>query len=213
MIRARHQEMVDEFSLDGSGWARFSLDGKRRFRLARSLVPGVSIAVEDHRATLLRPPDGHVLRIVFLMLNPSTANAFRVDPTVGKCMKFAQRWGAHVLEVANLFAFRSPDPKDLDIAHARAQRPPFDLGFDEDANLEILAACAGASRVIAGWGNNGTRWGRDVEVVELLQSHGIALECLGLTGESHPLHPLARGKKFISLDRSPIRLSPPKDPA
>ncbi len=213
VMAAREQRSVDEFSLDGTGWARFSLDRKKRFRLARSLVPGARLGVTaDHRVTFtMEEAQRHeLIRVVFLMINPSTADAFQPDRTVAKCIQFAEKWGAHILEVVNLFALISPYPTDLDRAYEFARAPIAGLdpreavGMDVDANKEILAACIGAKRVIAAWGNNGSRWGRDIEVMQMMQRWNVQLECLGLTGELHPLHPLARGKWFIPLDREPI---------
>lgn len=202
--------MVDEFSLDRTGWARFSLDRTRRYRLARSLVPGAFLAVKpDHTVTFtMEEAQRHELvRVVFLMINPSTADAFKPDRTVAKCCLFAQKWGAHIIEVVNLFTLVSPYPTDLDLAYAKA--PELErraaVGMDIDANREILSACIGAKRVIAAWGNNGSRWARDIEIMQMMQRWHVTMECLGETGELHPLHPLARGKMFIPLDREPIR--------
>jgi hypothetical protein len=176
--------MIDEFSDDRTGWALFSDDRKLRYRLRRQLSANTSAWAS---------------RVVFVMLNPSTADAFNLDPTVAKCRKFAMRWNADVLEVVNLFAYRSPYPKDLDLAFIRGEM----LGMDNEADIQILAACKGAARVIAAWGNNGVRHGRDQQVHELLQRAGIKLERLGATQDGHPLHPLARGKSHIPLEREP----------
>ena len=206
----REHQMVDEFSLDGSGWARFSADRKKRFRLARSLVPGSTLAVNADHTVTFAMGGADLVRVVFLLINPSVADAFKPDRTVSKCMLFAQKWGAHILEVVNLFTLISPYPTDLDRAASAVMQSNsallnYAVGTDIDANREILSACMGAKRVIAGWGNNGDRWGRDIEVMQMLQRWNVPLECLGLTGEDHPLHPLARGKAFIPLDREPVR--------
>jgi hypothetical protein len=50
---------------------------------------------------------------VFVMLNPSTADAEKSDATVRKCIGFAQRWGLDGISIVNLFAFRSRHPGDL----------------------------------------------------------------------------------------------------
>jgi hypothetical protein len=164
------------------------------------LVPAYRLAIVDGRVMGMTddPSQGfaELTRVVFLMLNPSTANAFKVDPTVGKCVKFAQRWGAQVLEVVNLFALRSPYPADL-YKRIDEEDPTFRNDF------EILSACVGASRVIAAWGNHGALHGRAAAVTKLVTDAGVKLEHLGLTQTHAPLHPLARGKHFIPLDREP----------
>lgn len=173
--------MIDERSLDGIGWARFSDDRTKRYRLSRQLTQNTSQWAS---------------RIVFIMLNPSTADAFKVDPTIRKCCQFAVRWAADVLEVVNLFALRSTDPKALNTAW-----PLVGAGDDNDA--QILQAYVGASRVIAAWGNHGARNDRGAYVRKMLVARGVKLEHLGLTDDGFPKHPLARGKHFIPLTREP----------
>lgn len=193
-------DLIDEVSLDLTGWARFSADRTKRYRLGRVLDSGIGLRVEDGRVVAYHwAPDGVLLaprRVVFVMLNPSTADAFKPDRTIDKCVQFAQRWGAQVVEAVNLFAFRSPYPEDLDV-------PGLDRGLDELADAQILDACRGAYRVIAAWGNHGWRAGRDQIVRRLLREQNIPLMTLGFTKEGRPLHPLARGKHFIPLEREP----------
>lgn len=177
--------MIDEYSPNGTGWARFSDDRRMRYRLSR-------------RLTTNGKRDGDLSRTVFVMLNPSTADAFKLDPTVQKCCKFATHWGADVLEVVNLFAMRSPHPKDL-LKWARLDR-----GDDIENDREIFAACSGAERVIAAWGNHGDLDHRAEYVRGALRERHIKLEHLGVTKFGHPLHPLARGKAFIPIDREPV---------
>jgi hypothetical protein len=213
--------VIDEYSLRLDGWARFSDDRRLRFRLARMLTPAFRIAIVDGRVMGL-PQDAvqdtsymeattiELVRVCFLMLNPSSADAFKLDPTVQKCVKFALRWGAQVIEVVNLFALRSPHPQDLYAIHDPSDgdnvTPP--AAWSRGAGIEnddaILSACKGATRVIASWGNHGSLGGRDLIVLDMLKLSGIKLEHLGLTQGGAPLHPLARGKAFIPLDREPI---------
>lgn len=185
--------MIDEHSLDGGGWARFSDDARMRYRLARALRP----------ARLVVPADGRVrlagvaiaVRAVFLMLNPSTADAFKPDRTVSRCAEFARRWGADILEVVNLFAFISPYPSDLYHLEAGAR------GDDHLNDGEILGACADARFVVAAWGNDGALGDRATVVRAELERAGAHLVGLGRTGSGQPMHPLARGKNFIPYDR------------
>lgn len=183
--------MIDQFNADRSGWARFSDDMVMRFRLARQL-DGSALVV--HHGDVISA----WLRVVFVLLNPSDADAFRPDPTVTNCCTFARRWGMDVAEVVNLNAFRSPYPEDL-----RA-RSPGQRGDDFDATEQIVHACRGANLVIAGWGNDGELDGRGDRVRDMLIGNGIRLFHLGLTKGGYPKHPLARGKHRIPADQAPI---------
>lgn len=124
----------------------------------------------------------------FVMLNPSTADAERDDPTVRRCVGFAKRWGWGGLAVVNLFAFRATSPKDL----KRAQEP---VGPDNDRHLLEFARRAGVA--VAAWGAHGAHLGRAREVVALLRGAGVALHCLGTTADGSPRHPL-----YVRADRA-----------
>lgn len=120
--------------------------------------------------------------VLFVMLNPSTADATRDDPTIRRCHRLARAWGFGAVEIANLFAFRATDPRDL----ARAEAP---VGPDNDA---ILVDAAGrAAAVVVAWGVHGALGGRDVAVHRLLRrALRRPLLCLGTTRSGAPRHPL-----------------------
>src|SRR6185437_4878200 len=56
---------------------------------------------------------GNGKTVSFIMLNPSMADAEQDDPTLRRCMGFAQGWGFSTLSVHNLFALRATDTKEL----------------------------------------------------------------------------------------------------
>jgi len=111
------------------------------------------------------------------MLNPSTADRQRDDPTIRRGIGFAARWGFGAVAVGNLFAFRTASPRVL----RQASHP---VGRANDRWLLRLAAQS--SRVIAAWGNEGVLLGRDAQVRRLL----APLDTLGLTQRGQPRHPL-----------------------
>lgn len=133
----------------------------------------------QYRYTLWREwhqaPAGYVL---FICLNPSTADETHDDPTVRRCVDFARRWGYGRLCVANLFAYRATHPQ-------RLREVQFPVGRDNDGWLKHLSAKA--DTVVAAWGVHGTLAGRDREVVKLV---GKQLFCLGVTKGGQPRHPL-----------------------
>jgi hypothetical protein len=67
----------------------------------------------DYRYKLTRVWDAALSTLTFVLLNPSTADAVQVDPTLRRCMAFARREGYGGLDVVNLYAFRTKDPKVL----------------------------------------------------------------------------------------------------
>lgn len=126
-------------------------------------------------------------RVVFVMLNPSTADARLDDPTIRRCLGFARTWGAGGLVVVNLFALRATNPAAL-----LAVADP--VGPDNDAHLIGHAGGCALNdpplAVVAAWGAKGTHLGRDRRVVTMLRARGVHLQCLGKTAEAHPRHPL-----------------------
>lgn len=192
--------MIDQWSDDRTGWARFSDDMTMRYRLARSLRDGHPLLVDGALVTV-DMPFATVRRVVFLMLNPSTADAFQLDPTVNECRKRAIALGADVLEIVNLFALRSPYPADL------KKRAHGFRGDDAKNDASIIFACVGAHRVIAAWGNHGALDHRATVVRRHLADAGIELHHLGTTQDGFPKHPLARGVHRIPADLAPIAWS------
>lgn len=121
-------------------------------------------------------------RAVFVMLNPSTADAARDDPTIRRCIGFARAWGFNGLEVVNLFALRATNPEALYL-HADPVGPE-----NDDA---IATACNGAGIVVAAWGVHGAWKDRGQEIAQrIAYGGGVALHHLGLTKGGHPRHPL-----------------------
>lgn len=118
---------------------------------------------------------------LFVMLNPSTADATTNDATIRRCMRFTKDWNYHILEVVNLFAFRSTDPKKL----KTAEDP---VGPDNDK--WITRRAEKASVIVAAWGTHGVLLERDQAVKKLLSNLENPLQCLGVTQDGHPKHPL-----------------------
>ena len=113
----------------------------------------------------------------FLMLNPSTADESKLDPTCSRARAYAEAWGYGALIVTNVFGWRSTDPKAL--LHVRDP-----VGKGNDA--AILRAARESDLVVCAWGNHGAS--RTRRMRELLS--GIPLNALKLTGAGEPGHPL-----------------------
>lgn len=152
-------------------------------------MPNDAIFSEDgrYRYILRRMDLGGSGLCVFIMLNPSTADAENDDPTIGRCISFAKAWGYNQLVVGNLFAYRATNPKEM-----RAVHDP--VGPDNDVFLKGMVMCA--DLVVCAWGNEALgrkRWGwrhRSTEIEGVLKSMRYAPHHLGLTKLGMPRHPL-----------------------
>jgi hypothetical protein len=125
--------------------------------------------------------------VMFIGLNPSTADASKNDPTVRRCIRFAQDWGYGGMWMMNLFAFRSTDPAGL----LTADDP---VGPACDYTLRIVAESAGI--IVAAWGAHRLATERGKSVCQLLNRE---VHCLERTKDGSPRHPL-----YVRSDRKPI---------
>lgn len=116
--------------------------------------------------------------VVFIGLNPSTADATHDDPTIRRCMSFAKQWDARELWMVNLFGYRSTSPNVL----KQVQDP---VGPDNDQWLNT--AVEKADIVVASWGNHSTLMGRG-ETIKA--RHSGKLHALRVTRLGMPNHPL-----------------------
>lgn len=123
--------------------------------------------------------------VVFVMLNPSTADADADDPTIRRCVDFGQRWNYDGLIVVNLFAFRATQPSAM-----RAARDP--IGPENDLHIAraLDAILCDRSDVVCAWGTNGDFMDRDRTVLAAIREAGIVPVALGVTQHGHPRHPL-----------------------
>lgn len=141
-----------------------------------------------YRLTRLLPGNGTV---VFVMLNPSTADASLDDPTIRKCRGFANRWGFGRVEVVNLFAYRATKPTDLSRARSMGVNV---VGPENGFHIEeILAGESQVDRIIAAWGANADRWGwakwQAGQLMRKYSGHRF-MRIGGLTNGGSPKHPL-----------------------
>lgn len=129
--------------------------------------------------------------LVFVMLNPSTADAEQNDPTITRCMRRAAMLGFNGIRVVNLFALRSADPtKLLEVADP--------VGPDNDAI--IRNTCRGHKMIIVAWGEEKPHIAKRVEDVKAIFINlGLRLHALALTKGGHPRHPL-----YINYSTQPV---------
>ena len=116
----------------------------------------------------------------WIMLNPSTADEVKNDPTVRRCQNFAKAWGYDGFAVVNLYALRSANPAAL-LTHPDPR--------SYEANADYLDAAIKADHVAA-WGVNGGLMARDFAQYLTAKEEARITWCLGVTKEGHPRHPL-----------------------
>lgn len=150
-------------------WAEISDDGLYRFLLGRSWDADLPVCV-------------------FIMLNPSTADARTDDPTIRRCINFAKSLGYGSLLVGNLYAFRATDPRDLFKAS-----DPIGGAKNDEVLVDLLSR---GEVVIAAWGAHG----KPDRVADVLRLPGAdKIKALGITQSGAPRHPL-----YIPGSASPI---------
>lgn len=124
-------------------------------------------------------------QIVFIMLNPSTADQTQDDPTIRRCLGFARREGAQRLIVVNLYAMRATKPAVL-----FAEKYDVAVGSLNDAVVMawVRQTESVGGKVIAAWGAQTQARQRLADILPQLERH--ELWCLGKTQAGHPRHPL-----------------------
>jgi hypothetical protein len=135
-----------------------------------------------YRYRLYRQWDRDLPTVAFCMLNPSTADAAENDPTIRRCIRFAQAWGYGRLEVYNLFALRSTDPRKL---------------YDHDdpcgpGNVEeIEEAATGVHRIVCAWGRHGRLLDAGQAMTRTLcRVAAASVFALKINSDGSPAHPL-----------------------
>ena len=130
--------------------------------------------------------------VSFVMLNPSTADETQDDPTIRRCIGFANRWGFGWLYVVNLSPLRATDPKQLLVAGPEPKEVWVqNMSWVKDAAMK-------SNMVIVAWGAHGALDDRDREMAWELRETAGMLYCLGTTKDGHPRHPL-----YIPADTPP----------
>jgi len=142
-----------------------------------------------YRFALWRTWDDSKPYVMFVGLNPSTADENTDDPTLTRCINYAKTWGFGGVCMANLFAFRATEP-----AVMKAEKDP--VGAKNNEWLKKLARDAGL--VIAAWGNDGPYLMRSQQVRELLPN----IHCLKMNTSGEPAHPL-----YQKADLQPVPMS------
>lgn len=143
-----------------------------------------------YRYALERWWDNGLPSVLFVMLNPSTADGTKDDPTIRRCIGFARSWGYGGLLVGNLFAYRATDPRELPADDTA-------IGPENAAQLDRLARRA--SLIVAAWGGHK----RAVDRAPLVAARLGTLHALDFTRAGAPRHPL-----YVTANARPIPFAP-----
>ena len=142
-----------------------------------------------YRYTLWRIWDLSKPLVLFILLNPSTADEVKLDPTLTRCRNFTEKWGYGGMLVGNIFALRSTDPKAL----YRARDP---VGPHNDCKLRELMGQA--SFTVVGWGTHGSLLSRGSTVLKMIPEP----YAFGMNRDGSPKHPL-----YLRGDMVPVPYS------
>jgi hypothetical protein len=122
--------------------------------------------------------------MVWVMLNPSTADAKADDPTIRRCVGFAKREGCGGISVRNVFALRATDPSEL-------SKHPDPFGPKNEAYLLHARNVSLMTVLVLGWGarladKRLRDYYRRAEACCVTQKPN----CFGVTKDGDPRHPL-----------------------
>lgn len=129
--------------------------------------------------------------ILWIGMNPSSADADNQDPTCTRETNFSRDWGYSRYLKGNMLDWRATSPKDL--PHSP------DLACSRD-NLPILLEAAETSEmVLLAYGKLHSRYHGIVEsTIDALRATGKPLMCLGKNADGSAKHPL-----YLRKDLSP----------
>lgn len=158
-------DTVELISEDRSGTAEFSFpDMKYRYVLSRTW-------------------DASKKSVLWIMLNPSTADQNVFDPTVRRCFGFSQDWGFGRMVVCNIFAYRSTDPEMLLLVPDPVGPLNNEKIEEEIEKSQLVMVAWGAHKIVR-------TTNRHREVMDLIHRHGYVPHTLKLTNSGYPSHPL-----------------------
>ncbi|PGK52430.1 hypothetical protein CN918_32105 [Priestia megaterium] len=150
-----------------------------------------------YRYSLSRVWDSSKEKVVFIMLNPSTADEQVEDNTLNKCIRYAQRFGYGSLEVVNLFAMITTKPEKLMTVTKEVAIGPQNAVY-------VDKALRSAAMTIAAWGANANIHKRHLDIPEMFSTYSLLR--LGVsTRDGHPRHPLYLKYDIELMEHLPAR--------
>lgn len=137
-----------------------------------------------YRYCLWRIWDETLPKVMFIGLNPSTANEETDDPTIRRVIAFAKKWGYGGVYMMNCFSYVSTDPRELSTVEDRYMN-----------DVRIAEKSKEVAEIIFAWGSFGEAKGR-ASVLSVLYPNARALV---INKDGSPRHPL-----YVRTDTIPV---------
>lgn len=141
----------------------------------------------------------HPMPLIFVMLNPSTADAFSDDPTIRRCIGFTKREGFEWLRVINLYGGRATKPAGL-------------FQMDDPAGPDNITEWEMArefheqgAEIVCAWGAEPKAQQMSALFLHFMAQANVKLWCLGMTKAGSPRHPL-----YLPSDASLVEYAAPR---
>lgn len=144
--------------------------------------PSGAVFTDDrlHRLYLWRWWDSEKRWVMFIGLNPSTADELRDDPTIRRCIGFAKKWDFGGMFMCNVFTLVSTNPNKLNV------ESPIAMG----TSLAMKVIRERCWMAIVAWGDLVTKVRSSEDRIERIKYQLSPLHCFGLTKKGNPRHPL-----------------------
>lgn len=151
---------------------------------------------EKYRYKLSRIWDPTMNKILFIMINPSTASATSDDMTIKKMVKMIKPWKYGGFYVGNLYPYRSSDPSVL-----KNLQIPEEIQITNMKSIEEMAS--ECSLIVYAWGTKGPdKRQREPEWLRAIMNRDVY--CIGTSVKGVPKHPNQRGEYVALISNEPI---------
>ena len=131
--------------------------------------------------------------VMFIGLNPSTADERLDDPTIRRCVGFARKWGYAGMFMCNVYTLVSTDPEGLNSPTPIARAAPLAMRVIRKKCPMVIAAWGNQISLVNGWEDRLAR----------IKEELFPLHCLGITKQGQPRHPL-----YLPSNTLPILMPP-----
>lgn len=147
---------------------------------------------KKYRYKLWRIWDKKKPRLYFILMNPSTADEVKNDPTIERQCRRAKSLGFGGLVILNCGAIRETDSK-------KAWSADDPVGPANVVTITQEVENNPEAMFIAGWGVPAKKFGADGHILDIFRSLGVPLYCLGINADGSPKHPL-----YVGYDIKPM---------